>query len=163
MAFRAAALLAFLAATLPVSAAPVLPSSAPAPAAEAIETISLKGIAAWLRQSGKEGLLGGDVADAAGIPREPAESALEVSQRGYRSAGVLRIAQVSLDAARAFVLFMVQHPGGEVAFYVSNERDGLVRAFVAIPGHGVVPVAIVEAQPAFQAELRYWEARIAGL
>ncbi len=163
MAFRAAALLASFAFALPVCAAPVAPSGAPVPGAEAIETISLKGIAAWLRQSGKEGFLGGDVADAAGIPRQPAESALEVSQRGYRSEGVLRVAQVSLDAARAFVLFMVQHPGGDVAFYVSNEREGLVRAFVAIPGHGVVPVGVLDAQPAFQAELRYWEARIAGL
>jgi hypothetical protein len=132
------------------------------PGLEAIDTASLRSIAAWLRQSGREGYLGADVADAAGIPRADSEDALEVSQRGFRTGGVLRVAQLSLDDKRSFLLFMVQRET-DVTFYVSSVRDGLVKAFVSVRGSPAVPLDAAEAQASFQSELRFWEARVAGI
>ena len=146
----------------PVADAPAASRSAALPGLEALDSASLKSIATWLRKSGKEGYLAADVADAAGIPRDQAEDALEVSQRGFRSGDVLRIAQLSLDDKRDFLLFMVQRPEG-VTFYRSNVKDGLVKAFVSIPGrNAVLALESSEAQASFQSELRYWEARVAG-
>ena len=49
-------------------------AAAPGPAAlerfTSPETSSLRSIAGWLRQHGKEGYVGADVADKMGIPRE---------------------------------------------------------------------------------------------
>ena len=130
---------------------------------ESLETSSLKSIAAWLKQSGREGYLGADVADAAGIPRERTEAALDARQRGFRSDNILRIAQVPADHKRDFVLFMVQRPDGAVYFYLATVKDGLQKAFVSIPGRNTV--AVLEATQArvnFQQEILYWQARIAG-
>src|SRR5437773_10353825 len=81
-----------------------------APEHDALDTAGLRSIAAWLKVSGRDGYLGADVADAAGIPRESAESALDAKQRGFRSDNVLRIAQIPADEKRDFLLFMVQRP-----------------------------------------------------
>src|SRR3954469_15350279 len=91
-----------------------------APAVEALEASPLRSIAAWVKQSVLDGYLAADVADAAGIPRDEAETALDAKQRGFRSDNVLRIAQVPADAKRDFLLFMVQRPDGEVTFYLSS-------------------------------------------
>src|SRR5258707_14843097 len=103
------------------------------PGVETLDAGNLRSIAAWLKQSGRDGYLAGDVADAAGIPRDAAEDALEAKQRGFKSGGVLRIAQISADARRDFLLFMVQHPEGEVVFYLSSLEDGLVKAVTFVP------------------------------
>src|SRR5436309_881572 len=62
---------------------------------EALQTGSLKSIAAWLKESGRDGYLAADVADALGIPREQAEQSLDAKQRGFKQEDVLRIAQIS--------------------------------------------------------------------
>jgi hypothetical protein len=147
----------------PLADAPAAARGAMLPGLEALDTASLKSIATWLRESGKEGYLAADVADAAGIPRRQAEDVLEVSQRGFRSGDVLRVAQRSADEKRDFLLFMVQQPAGEVFFYLSSVRHGLTKAFVSIPGrNAVLALEPEEAQTNFQSEIRYWEARIAG-
>ncbi len=134
---------------------------APAPAVSAGE--SLASIAAWLKSSGKEGFLAAEVADAAGIPHRAAE-ALEVNQRGFRSGEVLRVAQISADESREFLLFMAQHPDGAVFFFVSTPREGLKKAFVSLPNLGaVLPLEGEQARAAFRREVSYWEARTAGL
>jgi len=131
------------------------------PGPEALETGNLKSIAAWLKQSGRDGYLAGDVADAAGIPRDAAGGALEAKQRGFKSGGVLRIAQISADARHEFLLFMVQHPEGEVFFYLSSVKDGLKKAFVFVPlKKAVVPLAPEDAQSSFLQEILYWQERI---
>jgi hypothetical protein len=162
-ALRSAALAAALVA--PAALAPAaarLPEAAPG--LEALDNAGLKSIAAWLKHSGKGGWLGADVADAAGIPRYKAEEGLEVSQRGFRSGDVIRVAQISSDAKRQFILFMAQHPGGEVFFYVSTPEDGLKKAFVSVPSQAaVVPLRGEEARAGFQRELSFWEARSASL
>ena len=130
---------------------------------ESLETSSLKSIAAWLKQSGRDGYLGADVADAAGIPRDRAEDVLDAKQRGFRSDNILRIAQVPADQKRDFLLFMVQRPDGQVYFYLATVKDGLKKAFVSTPGEK--SVAALEADQArvnFQQEILYWQARIAG-
>jgi hypothetical protein len=148
----------------PVAEVPAAARGAARPGIEAVDTASLKSIAAWLKESGKEGYLAAEVADAAGIPRSQAEQALEVSQRGFRSGDVLRIAQLSTDENRDFLLFMVQRPEGEVFFYLSTVRDGLRKAFVSVPGNGaVLALEREEAQASFQQEISYWQARIAGI
>lgn len=130
---------------------------------ETLETGRLKSIAAWLKQSGRDGFLAGDVADAAGIPRDATEDALEAKQRGFKSGGVLRIAQISADARRDFLLFMVQQPEGEVFFYLSSVKDGLKKAFVFVPlQKAVVPLDPAEAQDGFRHEVLYWQERIAS-
>lgn len=130
---------------------------------ESLETISLKSIAAWLKQSGRDGYLGADVADAAGIPRDRAEEVLDAKQRGFRSDNILRIAQVPADKKRDFLLFMVQRPDGQVNFYLASVKDGLKKAFVSIPGNKTVALLeSAQAQANFQQEILYWQARIAG-
>ncbi len=125
---------------------------------------NLASIAAWLRHSGKEGYLAAEVADAAGIPRSEAEDSLGVSQRGFRSGEVLRVAQISTDAKREFLLFMAQHPDGSVLFFVSTPREGLKRAFISLPHLGaVLPWQGEEARAGFAREISYWEERSAGL
>lgn len=163
---RTASLPAVLALALaaPTAAVPATPRTPLAAALEPVEQPSLRTIDAWLKASGREGYLAADVADAAGIARGEDEQTLGVSQRGFRSGDVLRIAQRSSDGRREFLLFMVQRPGGEVVFYLSTVRDGLRKAFVSLPESRTVlaldgPVAI----EGFRAELDYWEARIAGL
>jgi hypothetical protein len=131
------------------------------PGLEALDTGNLRSIAAWLQESGRDGYLAGDVADAAGIPRDAAEDALEAKQRGFKSGGVLRIAQISTDARRDFLLFMVQQPEGEVFFYLSSVKGGLKKAFVFVPlKKAVVPLAPDDAQASFLQEIRYWQERI---
>jgi hypothetical protein len=133
------------------------------PGLEALAFGRLKSITAWLKQSGRDGYLAADVADAAGIPRNAAEEVLDAKQRGFRSGGVLRIAQIPADDARDFVLFMVQRPGGEVYFYLATVSGGLKKAFVSVPAQkAVLPIGLAEAQGDFQHEILYWEARIAG-
>ena len=133
------------------------------PGLEALDTGSLRSIAAWLKQSGRDGYLAGDVADAAGIPRAQAEGALEAKQRGFKSGGVLRIAQISADERRDFLLFMVQHPEGEVFFYLSSVRGGLKKAFVFVPlKKAILPLDPADAQDGFHQEVLYWQERIAG-
>jgi hypothetical protein len=130
---------------------------------ESLETISLKSIAAWLKQSGRDGYLGADVADAAGIPRESAEDVLDAKQRGFKSDNVLRIAQVAADQKRDFLLFMVQRPDGQVYFYLATVRDGLKKAFVSNPAEkSIVVLEAGQARMNFQQEILYWQARIAG-
>src|SRR4051812_3897916 len=82
--------------------------------AEVIDAASLRSIAGWLKQSGREGYLAAEVADAVGIPRNASEDLLAARQRGFRNGEVLRIAQISADTKRDFVLFTVQQPNGEV-------------------------------------------------
>jgi hypothetical protein len=131
------------------------------PGLEALDTGNLRSIAAWLQESGRDGFLAGDVADAAGIPRDAAEDALGAKQRGFKSGGVLRIAQISADARRDFLLFMVQQPEGEVFFYLSSVKGGLKKAFVFVPlKKAVVPLAPDDAQASFLQEIRYWQERI---
>ncbi len=130
---------------------------------ESLETSSLKSIAAWLKQSGRDGYLGADVADAAGIPRDRTEEALDAKQRGFKSDNILRIAQVPADQKRDFLLFMVQRPDGQVYFYLATVREGLKKAFVSIPGNNTVAaLAAAEARVNFQQEILYWQARMSG-
>jgi hypothetical protein len=130
---------------------------------ESLETISLKSIASWLKQSGRDGYLGADVADAAGIPRDRAEDVLDAKQRGFKSDNILRVAQVAADQKRDFLLFMVQRPDGQVYFYLATVKEGLKKAFVSNPGDkGVALLEAAQAQANFQQEILYWQARIAG-
>ncbi len=130
---------------------------------EALDSGNLRAIAAWLHASGRDGYLDGDVADAAGIPRARAEDVLMAKQRGFRSGDVLRIAQISADAKRDFILFIVQRPEGEVYFYLSTVREGLKKAFVFVPlKNAVLPLEPAEAQTNFHQEVLYWQERIAS-
>jgi hypothetical protein len=139
-------------------------AAAPAPALEQLtsaEAGSLRSIAGWLRQSGKEGFVGADVADTMGIPREQSEDLLEARQRGFKTEEVLRIAQISADDKRDFILFMVQRPDDQVYFYLSSVREGLKRAFVSIPSRNLVmPLDRLDAELRFRHEVRYWGDRI---
>ena len=122
---------------------------------------SLRSIAGWLRAHGREGFVGADVADAMGIPRQDTEDLLEARQRGFRSEDVLRIAQISADGRRDFLLFMVQRPDDQVYFYFSTVREGLKKAFVSIPSRNLVmPLDRLEAEARFRQEVRYWGERI---
>jgi hypothetical protein len=152
--------LAFLGllAALPGHAAPVAPAfqqfTSP-------ESVSLRSIAGWLRQSGRDGFVGADVADAMGIPRQVTEEVLEARQRGFRNEDVLRIAQISADDKRDFLLFMVQRPDDQVYFYFSTLREGLKKAFVSIPSRNLVmPLDRLEAEARFRQEVRYWGERM---
>src|SRR6185503_14042796 len=75
--------LAFLGllAALPGHAAPVAPAFQRITSPDAV---SLRSIAGWLRQSGRDGFVGADVADVMGIPRQLTEDVLEARQRGFR-------------------------------------------------------------------------------
>jgi hypothetical protein len=137
-------------------------ASAPAPEPSlSPEAGSLRSIAGWLRQHGKEGFVGADVADKMGIPRQESEDMLVARQRGFRSEDVLRIAQISADDKRDFILFMVQRPDDQVYFYFSTLRDGLKKAFVSIPSRNLVmPLDRLDAELRFRQEVRYWGDRI---
>lgn len=122
---------------------------------------SLRSIAGWLRSHGKEGFVGADVADAMGIPRLESEDLLVARQRGFRTEDVLRIAQISADEKRDFILFMVQRPDDQVYFYLSSVREGLKKAFVSIPSKNLVmPLDPMEAEARFRQEVRYWGDRM---
>lgn len=141
-------------------AAPVAPERALQQMTSA-DSGSLRSIAGWLRQSGRDGYVGADVADAMGIPRLETEDLLEARQRGFRNDEELRIAQISADAKRDFLLFMVQRPDDQVYFYFSTVRDGLKKAFVSIPSRNLVlPLDRLEAEARFRQEVRYWGERI---
>jgi hypothetical protein len=155
------ALLAFICLyTTLVSAAPVAPERALQQITSA-EFGSLRSIAGWLRQHGRDGYIGADVADVMGIPRRESEDLLEARQRGFRSEDELRIAQISADEKRDFLLFMVQRPDDQVYFYFSTLREGLKKAFVSIPSRNLVmPLDRLEAEALFRQEVRYWGERI---
>jgi hypothetical protein len=122
---------------------------------------SLRSIAGWLRQHGRDGYVGADVADVMGIPRSDTEDLLEARQRGFRNDDELRIAQISADDKRDFLLFMVQRPDDQVYFYFSTVREGLKKAFVSIPSRNLVmPLDRLEAEARFRQEVRYWGERI---
>jgi hypothetical protein len=131
--------------------------------ATSAEFVNLRSIAGWLRQSGRDGFVGADVADAMGIPRLQTEDLLEARQRGFRNEDVLRIAQISADEKRDFLLFMVQRPDDQVYFYFSTVREGLKKAFVSIPSRNLVlPLDRLEAESRFRQEVRYWGERMEG-
>jgi hypothetical protein len=154
----ASACLGFLA--VPAQAAPVAPERALQQITSA-EFGSLRSIAGWLRQHGRDGYVGADVADVMGIPRQETEDLLEARQRGYRSDDELRIAQISADDKRDFLLFMVQRPDDQVYFYFSTVREGLKKAFVSIPSKNLVmPLDQLEAEARFRQEVRYWGERM---
>ena len=120
---------------------------------------SLHGIAAWLRQYGREGYIGADVADVMGIERTQGEALVAAWQRGFRNEeDVLRIAQVL--ESRDFILFMVQRPDDHVYFYLSTPLGGLHKAFLSIPSRNVVlPIERAEAELRWRAEVQYWKDR----
>lgn len=121
---------------------------------------SLREIAGWLKEHGRDGYIGADVADAMGIPRMLGEELLAARQRGFKNDDELRIAQVSADAALDFILFMVQRPDDQVYFYLSTPHGGLQKAFVSIPSKNlVVPLEHIEAEPRFRREVLYWRDR----
>jgi hypothetical protein len=143
--------------------------AAPAAPERALERITspefgaLRSIAGWLRREGRDGYVGADVADAMGIPRSETEDLLEARQRGFRSDNELRIAQISADDKRDFLLFMVQRPDDQVYFYFSTVREGLKKAFVSIPSKSLVlPLDRLEAEARFRQEVRYWGERMDG-
>jgi hypothetical protein len=141
-------------------AAPIAPERALQQITSA-EFGSLRSIAGWLRQSGRDGYVGADVADVMGIPRLETEDLLEARQRGFRNDDELRIAQISADDKRDFLLFMVQRPDDQVYFYFSTVREGLKKAFVSIPSKNLVmPLDRLEAEARFRQEVRYWGERI---
>ena len=142
-------------------AAPAAPARA-LPQERALEIPSLRSIAGWLRSHGARGFLGADVADAMGIPRQAEEESLAARQRGFRNDDVLRIAQISADEKRDFMLFMVQRPDDQVYFYFSTVREGLKKAFVSIPSKNLVaPLERAEAESSFRREVLYWEDKAA--
>ena len=121
---------------------------------------SLHGIATWLRQHGREGYIGADVADAMGIPRPQGEALLAALQRGFRIDDVLRIAQVTADAEGDLILFMVQQPNDQVYFYLSTPLGGLQKAFVSIPSKKLVkPLERGEAELRWRSEVLFWKDR----
>ena len=121
---------------------------------------SLQAIVGWLKDHGRDGYIGADVADAMGIPRLLGEELLAARQRGFKTDDELRIAQVSADAELDFILFMVQRPDDQVYFYLSTPHGGLQKAFVSIPSQNrVVPLERMEAEPRFRREVLYWRDR----
>jgi hypothetical protein len=152
------ALIAMLGASLAVQGAP---ASRALEQLTSVEGGELRSIAGWLKLHGKEGYVGADVADAMGIPRQASEDMLEARQRGFKTDNVLRIAQISADEKRDFILFMVQRPDDQVYFYFSTVREGLKKAFVSIPSRNlVVPLDALDAELRFRQEVRYWGNRI---
>jgi hypothetical protein len=121
---------------------------------------SLGSIAGWLRLHGRDGYIGADVADALGIPRLRDEDPVAALQRGFKSDEVLRVAQISPDEARDFILFMVQRPDDQIYFYLSTALGGLQKAFLSIPSKSlVVPLERAEAELRFRHEVQYWKDR----
>ncbi len=144
----------------PAKAAPVAPERALQQFTSA-EFGNLRSIAGWLRQHGRDGYVGADVADVMGIPRRETEDLLEARQRGFRNDEELRIAQISADEKRDFLLFMVQRPDDQVYFYFSTVREGLKKAFISIPSKNLVmPLDRLEAEARFRQEVRYWGERM---
>ncbi|HYI86988.1 MAG TPA: hypothetical protein VEX61_07805 [Burkholderiales bacterium] len=133
----------------------------PASRAEApLDKESLQAIAGWLKDHGREGYIGADVADAMGIPRLLGEDLLAARQRGFKTDDELRIAQISADGMLEFILFMVQRPDDQVYFYLSTPHGGLQKAFVSIPSKNLVlPLERIEAEPRFRREVLYWRDR----
>ena len=129
----------------------------PAPRGETtLEIRNLSTIAGWLREHGRDGHIGADVADAMGIARPQGEDTVAARQRGFRSEQELRVAQVAADE-RDFILFMVQRPDDHVYFYLSTPLGGLQKAFVSIPSKNlVVPLTRGEAELRFRQEVLYW-------
>lgn len=121
------------------------------------ETSALRAVAGWLKAEGAEGFLATEVADVIGIPHEAGAELLAAWQRGYRDAGVLRIAQF---VDEQYVLFMVQAPG-EVKFYLSTLHGGLRKALVSLPGPVVNTLDAAEAAANFRRELLYWQDKAA--
>ena len=76
----ALALLVVLMVPLQGRGAPVAPERALQQITSA-EFVSLRSIAGWLRQSGRDGFIGADVADVMGIPRLQTEDLLEARQQ----------------------------------------------------------------------------------
>ncbi len=121
---------------------------------------SLQAIVGWLKDHGREGYIGADVADAMGIPRLLGEELLAARQRGFKTDDELRIAQISADGMLEFILFTVQRPDDEVYFYLSTPHGGLQKAFVSIPSKNLVlPLERIEAEPRFRREVLYWRDR----
>ena len=144
---------------LVVFSAAAFPASIPGQTYSA-ESSTLGSIAGWLKRDGREGWLGADVADTVGIPRLATEELLAAKQRGFRDDEALRVAQVSNDERREFLLFMVQRFDGQVFFYLAGVREGLKAAYVA-SGGVVAPLERIEAEASFRRELRFWEGRVA--
>ena len=144
-----------------LSAVAVTPTRGLTPVEILFEGDNLRTIAGWLREHGREGYIGGDVADAMGIARPQGEEMVAARQRGFRNDEELRIAQVSADDGRDFILFMVQRPDDQVYFYLWTP-GGLQKAFVSIPSKNmVVPLERAEAELRFRQEVLYWKDRSA--
>ena len=121
---------------------------------------NLQAIVGWLKDHGRDGYIGADVADAMGIPRLLGEDLLAARQRGFKTDDELRIAQISADGMLEFILFMVQRPDDQVYFYLSTAHGGLQKAFVSIPSKNLVlPLERIEAEPRFRREVLYWRDR----
>jgi len=128
----------------------------------ALDREGLRTIAGWLRDHGRDGYIGADVADAMELPRMLGEDLLAARQRGFKNDDELRIAQVPADERQDFILFMVQRPDDQVYFYLWTP-GGLQKAFVSIPSKNmVVPLERLEAEPRFRREVLYWKDRSAG-
>jgi hypothetical protein len=144
---------------LSCAAAAASPSRAEVPT---LDTEGLRTIADWLRDHGRDGYIGADVADVMELPRMLGEELLAARQRGFKSDDELRIAQVPADERQDFILFMVQRPDDQVYFYLWTPA-GLQKAFVSIPSKNmVVPLERLEAEPRFRREVLYWKDRSAG-
>ena len=94
-------------------------ASAAAPSRTDVPTLDREGlreIAGWLRDHGRDGYIGADVADAMELPRMLGEDLLAARQRGFKNDDELRIAQVPADERQDFILFMVQRPDDQVYF-----------------------------------------------
>ncbi len=127
-----------------------------------LDSEGLRTIADWLRDRGRDGYIGADVADVMELPRMLGEELLAARQRGFKSDDELRIAQVPADERQDFILFMVQRPDDQVYFYLWRPA-GLRKAFVSIPSKNmVVPLERLEAEPRFRREVLYWKDRSAG-
>ena len=141
----------------------VVSAAQPMRAETVIDRESLREIAGWLRDRGRDGYIGADVADAMGLQRMLGEELLAARQRGFRSDDELRIAQVAADGREDFILFMVQRPDDQVYFYLSTPGGGLQKALVSIPSKNmVVPLERLEAEPRFRREVLYWKDRSAS-
>jgi hypothetical protein len=127
---------------------------------ESADKESLQAIVGWLKDHGRDGYIGADVADAMGIPRLLGEELLAARQRGFKNDDELRIAQISADGMLEYILFMVQRPDDQVYFYLSTPHGGLQKAFVSIPSKNLVlPLEPIEAEPRFRREVLYWRDR----
>ena len=138
------------------------PAASAAKTLAPVESVTLRSIGGWLKGHGAAGYVGADVADVLGIPRSEGQDLLDAKQRGFKTGDVLRIAQISADTRRDFMLFMVQQGDGQVFFYLATVGEGLKKAFVSIPSRELVlPLERAEAEQNFRRELLYWEDRIA--